>query len=57
MCGLPDQRVMARFQRRSSLAWITSVPTASLSANTSPARIDSTMAGVPPSSRATGSSR
>ena len=36
---------------------ITSVPTASLSAKTSPARIDSTIAGVPPSSRVTGSAR
>jgi hypothetical protein len=33
------------------------VPTACLSPTTSPARMDSTIAGVPPSSRATGSSR
>jgi hypothetical protein len=32
-------------------------PTASLSWNTSPARIDSMIAGVPPSSRCTGSVR
>ena len=34
-----------------------SAPTASLSWKTSPARIDSTMAGVPPSSRCSGSAR
>ena len=55
--GLCSQRSSAWRKSRSSLAWITSVPMACLRPKTIPARIDSTIAGVPPSSRATGSSR
>ena len=44
-------------RNRCSRAWIRSVPTACLSWKTSPARIDSMIPGVPPSSRPTGSSR
>ena len=57
MFGFFVQRSTARRQKSSSCALITSTPTASLSWKTSPARIASTMAGVPPSSRVTGSSR
>ena len=54
--GRPSGAGRAATAARSRAA-IRSVPTACLRANTSPARMDSTMAGVPPSSRATGSSR
>ena len=51
MLGWRAQRSIARRMKSSSRARIASAPTASLSPNTRPARIDSTMAGVPPSSR------
>ena len=51
MFGWRSQRAIARRMNDCSRARIASAPTASFSANTSPARIDSTMAGVPPSSR------
>ena len=57
MFGWRDQRSIARRMNDSSRSRMTSVPTASLSPNTSPARIDSTMAGVPPSSRCSMSDR
>lgn len=57
IAGFAPQRATASLHSRSSRAWISSVPTASLSAKTSPARMDSTIAGVPLSSRATGSGR
>jgi hypothetical protein len=54
--GLGRQASTARAGRsRSSWARIVSTPTASLSWKTSPARIDSMIAGVPPSSRWLGS--
>ena len=46
--GLAAQDASARRAKARSRRRISSVPTASLSANTSPARIDSTIAGVPP---------
>ena len=51
MPGSSRQASTARRRCRSSCARIVSVPTASLSWKTSPARIDSMIAGVPPSSR------
>ena len=57
MPGLAAQRCSTCRHSCSSRAAIRSVPTACLRAKTRPARMDSTMAGVPPSSRATGSSR
>ena len=56
MRGSSFQAVTARSSSASSWAWMVSVPTAVLSWKTSPARIDSTMPGVPPSSRCSGSS-
>ena len=53
--GLADQRCRARWMKDCSRSWIASTPTASLSWNTRPARMDSTIAGVPPSSRRSGS--
>ena len=50
-------RSRARCHSSCSRFSIRAAPTASLTANTRPARIDSTIAGVPPSSRATGSVR
>ena len=55
--GLALQDSIARRIRSCSRALIVCQPTASLSWNTSPARIDPMMAGVPPSSRWTGSAR
>jgi hypothetical protein len=52
---LRDHDAMARRMKSSSWARIVSTPTASLSWNTRPARIDSMIAGVPPSSRCSGS--
>ncbi len=57
MAGLARQRSMARPMKSSSRSRIASTPTASFSPKTSPARIDSTIAGVPPSSRRSTSSR
>ena len=57
IAGLADQAAIARCQYDSSIALIVSTPTACLSWNTIPALIDSMIAGVPPSSRWTGSSR
>ena len=57
MLGLAPQDSTARRMKDRSRAWMVSGPTACLSWKTSPARIDSTIAGVPPSSRSTGSSR
>ena len=53
--GFSPHDASARLANASSRRWISSAPTASLSANTSPARIDSTIAGVPASSRTAGS--
>ena len=53
--GLAPQDASARRAMTRSRRRISSLPTASLSANTSPARTDSTIAGVPASSRAAGS--
>ena len=55
ICGFAAQDASARRAKSCSRRRISSAPTASLSANTSPARIDSTIAGVPPSSRISGS--
>ena len=56
MAGSCDHALdSARRSSSSSWARIVSTPTASLSWKTSPARIDSTIAGVPPSSRCAGS--
>ena len=49
--GSSRQAATARSRNRSSAARIVSTPTACLSWKTSPARIDSMIAGVPPSSR------
>ena len=57
MFGFCSQRAIARWMNERSLLRIASCPTASFSWKTSPARIDSTIAGVPPSSRSSGSSR
>ena len=57
MDGSCDHAATARARKRSSCARIVATPTACLSWKTSPARIDSMMAGVPPSSRCAGSSR
>ena len=57
MLGLAPQDSTARRMNDRSRAAMVSAPTASLSWKTSPARIDSTIAGVPPSSRWTASSR
>ena len=57
MLGLAPQEATARRMKDRSCSWMVSAPTACLSWNTRPARIDSTIAGVPPSSRSTGSSR
>ena len=57
MAGSATHASTARRSSSSSCAWIVSTPTACLSWKTSPARIDSTIAGVPPSSRWAGSSR
>ena len=48
---------IARPMKSSSRARISGTPTVSFNWKTSPARIDSTMAGVPPSSRCSGSTR
>ena len=53
--GLVPHDASARRANSPSRRRIASAPTASLSANTSPARIDSTIAGVPASSRTAGS--
>jgi hypothetical protein len=55
--GFAPQEAIARSMKEASRASISSTPTASLSWKTRPARIDSTIAGVPPSSRCSGSSR
>ena len=55
ICGFRPQDASARRAKAPSRRRISSAPTASLSANTSPARIDSTIAGVPASSRTAGS--
>ena len=55
MFGLRAHERSARRAKSCSRRRISSLPTASFSANTSPARIDSTIAGVPPSSRMAGS--
>ena len=57
MAGLADHEATALATNDSSRCLIASTPTASLSWNTSPARIDPTMSGVPPSSRISMSSR
>ena len=57
MSGFASQRCIAVWVNVSSRSRIASTPTASFSWNTSPARIDSTIAGVPPSSRCSTSSR
>ena len=51
MFGFFDHDAIARWMKSTSRSRIASAPTASLSWNTSPARIDSMIAGVPPSSR------
>ena len=55
MQGFSRHDASARRTKRVSRRWISSAPTASFSAKTSPARIDSTIAVVPPSSRISGS--
>jgi hypothetical protein len=55
--GSPDHASIARSMKSSSRRRIVSTPTASFRWKTRPARIDSTIAGVPPSSRCSGSSR
>ena len=55
--GLGSHEASARRMNASSRRWMYSAPTASLSWKTSPARIDSMIAGVPPSSRWAGSAR
>ena len=57
MSGLADQRAIARSMNDASRRRIASTPTASFSPKTRPARIDSTIAGVPPSSRCSMSER
>ena len=57
MDGSLRQVLMERRRQSSSWERITSTPTAAFSWNTRPARIASTMAGVPPTSRWAGSSR
>ena len=57
MAGSSRQAVTARWRKWSSRARMVSTPTASLSLKTSPARMASMMAGVPPSSRCAGSVR
>ena len=55
MLSFCDHDAIARWMKSTSRSRIASAPTASLSWNTRPARIDSMIAGVPPSSRSTGS--
>ena len=55
--GSVRQAAMARSMNSSSRSRIASTPTRCLSWKARPARIDSTMAGVPPSSRCSGSAR
>ena len=55
MFGLALHEAMARVTSSCSRRRISSVPTASFSANTRPARIDPMIAGVPLSSRTVGS--
>ncbi len=57
MAGFASQRSIARWMNACSRSRIASTPTAALSPNTSPARMDSTIAGVPPSSRCSMSAR
>ena len=57
MAGSSAQAATARVRNRSSAARIVSTPTACFSWKTRPARTDSMMAGVPPSSRCSGSGR
>ena len=57
MFGFALQRAIARRMNDCSRSAILSWPTASFSWKTSPARIDYTIAGVPPSSRTSGSAR
>ena len=55
--GYADQAATARLMKDSSRSRMAPTPTASLSWNTSPARIEPTMSGVPPSSRSSMSPR
>ena len=55
MFGFAPHDASARRANERSRRAISPAPTCSLSANTMPARIDSTIAGVPPSSRISGS--
>jgi hypothetical protein len=55
--GFPTRTSIARRMKPSSRSTDLVDPHLPPSANTSPARIDSTMAGVPPSSRCSGSAR
>ncbi len=57
MSGFSSHRCMARWVNAASRARIASAPTDCFSPKTSPARIDSMIAGVPPSSRCSMSSR
>ena len=51
MVGFSRHEAMARRMKLSSFSRMAGTPTARLSWKTRPARIDSRMAGVPPSSR------